>query len=105
LREATPWGTRPKYWIHDRDKKYGRRFSAVAASSGIKEILTPFQAPLANAVCERFMQSLKRECLDHMLIWRRSQLHWIVKEYIEYYNRSRPHQGIGQPISRCHRAT
>jgi putative transposase len=49
LREATPWGQMSKYLIHDRDNKYGQRFSAVAASSGIKELRTPFRAPKANA--------------------------------------------------------
>jgi putative transposase len=98
LREATPWGQIPKYLIHDRDNKYGQQFSAVAISSGIKELRTPFRAPKANAHCERFIGSLKRECLDHMLILHRQQLHRLVAEFIDYYNLSRPHQGIGQRI-------
>ncbi len=98
LREATPWGQMPKYLIHDRDNKYGQQFSAVAASSGIKELKTPFRAPKANAYCERFIGSLKRECLDHMLILHCNQLHRLVTEFIDYYNHSRPHQGIGQRI-------
>ena len=65
LREATPWGQAPKYLIHHRDSKYGQRFTAVAVSSGIKELKTPFRAPKANAHCERLIGSLKRECLDH----------------------------------------
>jgi putative transposase len=98
LREATPWGEAPKYLIHDRDSKYGRQFSAVAASSGIKELKTPFRAPKANAYCERFIGSLKRECLDHILILHRNQLYRLVTEFIHYYNLSRPHQGIDQRI-------
>ena len=98
LREATPWGEAPKYLIRDRDSKYGRRFSAVAASSGVEELRTPFQAPKANAHCERFIGSRKRECLDHMLILHRNQLHRLVAEFVDYYNHSRPHQGIGQRI-------
>jgi putative transposase len=98
LREATPWGQAPKYLIHDRDNKYGRQFSAVAVSSGIKELRTPFRAPKANAHCERFIGSLKRECLDHMLILHRNHLHRLLIEFIDYYNHSRPHQGIGQRI-------
>jgi transposase InsO family protein len=98
LREATPWGQAPKYLIHDRDNKYDQQFSAVATSSGIKELRTPFRAPKANAYCERFIGSLKRECLDHMLILHRQQLHRLVAEFIDYYNLSRPHQGIGQRI-------
>ena len=98
LREATPWGQAPKYLIRDRDNKYGRRFSAVATSSGIKELKTPFRAPKANAHCERFIGSLKRECLDHMLILHRRQLHRLVTEFVDHFNHARPHQGIGQRI-------
>jgi putative transposase len=98
LREATPWGKGPKYLIRDRDSKYGRRFSTFAASSGIKELKTPFRAPKANAHCERLIGTLKRECLDHMLILHRNQLHRLVTEFVDYYNHSRPHQGIGQRI-------
>ena len=98
LREATPWGQMPKYLIHDRDNKFGQRFSAAAASSGIKELKTPFRAPKANAYCERFIGSLKRESLDHILILHRNQLRRLVAEFIVYYNFSRSHQGIGQRI-------
>ena len=96
FREATPWGRRPKYLIRDRDNKYGPLFSGLAESSGIKELKTPVRAPRANAICERFIGSLKRECLDYMLILHPSQLHHVVREYVDYYNRSRPHQGIEQ---------
>jgi putative transposase len=98
LQEATPWGKGPRYLIRDRDSKYGRRFSTFAASSGIKELKTPFQAPEANAHCERFIGTLKRECLDHVLILHRAQLHRLVAEFVDYCNYSRPHQGTGQHI-------
>jgi putative transposase len=98
LREATPWGQGPKYLIHDRDSKYAAHFSAVAAGTGIHELRTPYRAPRANGVCERFMGSLRRECFDHTLILQGRQLLRWVREYIEYYNQERPHQGIGQRI-------
>jgi putative transposase len=98
LREATPWGNGPRYLIRDRDKKYGGLFSAVARSTGIKELKTPVQAPRANAVCERFIGSLKGECLDHIFVLHQRQLHRMVKEYIDFYNHLRPHQGLGQCI-------
>jgi putative transposase len=98
LREATPWGKGPKYLIRDRDDKYGPLFSNVAQSTGIKVLKTPVRAPKANAVCERFIGSLRRECLDHMLIVHSRQLHPVVREYVDYYNHSRPHQGIGQRL-------
>ena len=66
LREWTPWGKGSKYLIRDRDKKYATHFSAVVGS--IKELKTPYRTPQANGVCKRFMGSLRRECLDHILI-------------------------------------
>ena len=98
LREATPWRRGPRYLIRDRDKKYGALFSAVARSPGIKELKTPVQAPRANAVCERLIGSLKRECLDHMFILNRRHLHRTVSEYVDFYNHLRPHQGLRQHI-------
>lgn len=98
LREATPWGRRPKYLIRDNDKKYGKLFSKVARSSTIKELLTPLKAPRANAICERFIGSLKRESLDFFLILHPNQLRRIVQAYVTYYNQHRPHQGIQQRV-------
>jgi transposase InsO family protein len=90
LREATLWEKRPKYLIRDRDKKYGPSFSALLKATGIRDIKTPKRSPRANAVCERFMGSLKRECLDYMLILNCHQAHRLVREYVEYYNQARP---------------
>ena len=98
LREATPWGRGPKYLIRDRDKKYAMHFSAVAMSSGIKELKTPFRTPQANGYCERFMGSLRRECMDHILIHDDRHLRRVVTEYTAYFNQERPHQGIEQRI-------
>jgi transposase InsO family protein len=98
LREATPWGNSPKYLIRDRDTKYAIQFSAVAVSSGIKELRTPYRTPQANGVCERFMGSLRRECLDHVLIHDDKHLLRVAKEYTAYFNQERPHQGIEQQI-------
>lgn len=98
LREATAWGNRPKYLIRDHDNKFGKRFSAAVDATHIKELRTPFQAPKANAICERFMGSLKQECLDLCLILHPYQLRRIVNAYVDYYNQTRPHQGIEQHI-------
>ena len=96
LREATPWGKGPKYLIRDRDSKYATHFSAVAA--GIKELETPYRTPQANGICERFIGSLRRECMDHILIYDDNHLRRVVKEYTEYFNEERPHQGLAQCI-------
>ncbi len=98
LREATPWGRGPKYLIRDRDKKYATCFSAVAMGSGIQELKTPYRVPQANGICERFIGSLRRECLDHVLIQDGKHLQRVVREYTRYFNQERPHQGIGQRI-------
>jgi len=98
LREATAYGEGPKYLLRDRDGKFGPRFARVAATSGIKILKTPYQAPRANAICERFLGSVRRECLDHLFILQEKQLHRVLRAYIQYFNQARPHQGIRQQI-------
>jgi putative transposase len=98
LREATPYGQTPRYLIRDHDSKFGPCFTRVAATSSIKILKTPYHAPRANAICERFLGSVRRECLDHVLILSEKQLHCVLRFYIEYFNRARPHQGIHQRV-------
>jgi transposase InsO family protein len=98
IREATPWGKRPKYLIHDNDGKFGGKFNGLLKNSGIKAINTPPRAPRANAICERFIGSLRRECTDNFLILHTHQLHRIISAYADYFNQLRPHQGIDQHI-------
>jgi transposase InsO family protein len=59
---------------------------------------TPHRAPRANAVCERFLGSVRRECLDHLLILGERHLACVLREYVAYFNRARPHQGLGQAL-------
>jgi putative transposase len=98
LREATAFGVGPKYLIRDNDSKFGVTFARVAKSSGIKVLKTPYHAPRANAICERFLGSVRRECLDHLLILHEKQLQRVLNAYVRYFNRARPHQGIQQQI-------
>lgn len=98
LREATPFQQGPKYLIRDNDKKYGHNFAAVAAGTQIEVLRTPIRAPKANVICERFLGSVRRECLDHLLILGERHLFQHMKAYIEYYNLYRPHQGLAQRI-------
>ncbi len=72
------------------------QFSSVAAGTGIKELKTPYRAPKANAFSELAIGSMKRECLDHVLVLHQRQCGRIVKEYMSYYDDARPHQGIQQ---------
>jgi len=98
LREATPYGQAPKYLIHDNDSKFGSCFVRVAKTSGMKLLKTPYHAPRANAICERFLRSVRQECLDHLLILHERQLQRVLNAYVSYFNQARPHQGIGQQI-------
>ena len=98
LREATPFGATPRFLIRDNDGKYGATFACVAAGSGITVVRTPVRAPRANAACERFLGSVRRECLDHVLVLGERHLRRVLREYVAYFNRARPHQGIGQAI-------
>jgi putative transposase len=98
LREATPYGEGPRYLVRDNDRKFGPDFARVASTSGIKVLRTPYRTPQANAICERFLGSVRRECLDHFLIFQEKQLYRILKAYIVYFNQARPHQGIQQQI-------
>jgi len=98
LREATPFGEAPRFLIRDNDGKYGARFGRLAAASGIAVLRTPVRAPRANATCERFLGSVRRECLDHVLVLGEAHLRRVLRAYVWYFNCARPHQGIGQAI-------
>jgi putative transposase len=93
-REATPYGRPPTHLITDHDSTYGPAFARVARVSGIDLVHTADQAPRMNALCARFLGSVRRECLDHVVVLGESQLRRVLKEYVPYFNHSRRHQGI-----------
>jgi transposase InsO family protein len=105
LREATPYGQAPRFLIHDNDSKFGMLFDRVAKGTGIELLRTSFRAPRANAYCERFLGSVRRECLDHLLILHEQQLIRVLQAYAAYFNSVRPHQGLQQQIPDLHTAT
>jgi len=94
LVEATPWGRRPKHLIRDRDAVYGGAFRDRAKTLGIETILSPVGAPRANAVAERVIGTLRRECLDHVLPLNEAHLRAILAEFAAYYNTERPHRTL-----------
>ncbi len=96
LRDLTPFGIGPKFLLRDNDGKFTPAFDAVALGAGIRVIRTPLLAPKANSFVERCVGSLRRECLDHVLLLSEGHLHRVLDEYRSYFNTSRPHQGIGQ---------
>jgi transposase InsO family protein len=96
LREATPWAEGPRCLIRDNDQKCGGCFDTVATGTGITILRTPVRAPNANAVCARFLRSVRAECLDHVLILDADHLASILRRSCAYFNEARPHQGIAQ---------
>ncbi|MCH7822820.1 MAG: transposase [Proteobacteria bacterium] len=90
----------PHYLIHDRDGCFGASFNRRVASLKIKQIRTPVKAPRANAIAERWVRTIRNECLDHMLIMSHQHLRHSITEFIAYYNRWRPHRSLGQ-IAPC----
>ncbi len=98
LREATPFGEGPRFLICDNDDKYGVQFERAVEGAGIELIHTPPYAPKANARCERFIGTVRRECLDHILILSDHHLRRIIHAYCQFFNRARPHQGLNQRI-------
>jgi putative transposase len=98
LREATPYGERPRFLLQDHDSKYGARFAQLAGASGITVVRTPVRAPRANGTVERFLWSVHQECLDHLLLLGEAHLRRALAEYVAYFNRDRPHQGRGQRV-------
>jgi len=104
--EATPWGRRPNYLIHDRDAVYGRDFGAQLTKLGVISVRTPFRAPRANAIAERLVRSIRQECLDHVIVINEGHLRAVLKEFADYYNLDRPHRSLRlesplpQPLAR-----
>jgi hypothetical protein len=96
-----------RYLIRARDAKYMASFDRVFQAEGIAIIKTPYRTPKASAFAERWIRSVRAEVLDRLLILSEAQLRWVPKEYVDYYNRARPQQGIEQrcpiPIERAHK--
>jgi putative transposase len=91
-----------RFLIRDRDSKFTAAFDAVFAGADIRIIPTPVRAPRANAIAERWIGTLRRECLDHLLITGPRHLAVVLQEYIEHYNTHRPHRTLRQlPPAGC----
>jgi putative transposase len=85
---------RMRFLIHDRDSKFSAAFDEIFRSEGINVIQTPIRAPQANAYAERFVRTIRAECLDWLLIVGRRQLEHVLRSYTTHYNRERPHRGL-----------
>jgi putative transposase len=100
LRNGTSLGEAPlpRFIIRDNDNKFGGDFDRAAHGAGIRVLRTAVQAPLMNATCERFLGSVRRECLDHVIVLGERHLELVLREYCNFFNTARPHQGLSQFI-------
>jgi transposase InsO family protein len=92
--EAFPNETAPRYLLHDRDAIYGEGFTRSITNMGIREVIIAPRAPWQNAFVERVIGSIRRECLDHVIVLSEAHLCRVLRAYLAYYNTARPHQSL-----------
>ena len=92
--QTFPEETAPRYMLRDRDTIYGESFTRCIASMGIREVRMAPRAPWQNAFVERVIGSIRRECLDHVIILSEAHLGRVLRAYLAYYNATRPHQSL-----------
>src|SRR6266404_4025639 len=96
MREAFPWDEAPRYVLRDRDAIYGRDFAALTRDMGIEEVLTAPRSPWENPFAQRLVGSIRRECLDHVIVRNERSLRRTLRNYFAYYQRSRTHLALGK---------
>jgi transposase InsO family protein len=94
MTEAFPWDTSPRYLLRDRDASYGPTFRGRLQAMGIKEVVTAPRSPWQNAYVERVIGSVRRECLDHVIIFDERHLQSVLLSYFHYYNKVRTHLSL-----------
>jgi putative transposase len=102
LMDLSDHANRFRFLIRDRDSKFTAAFDAVFAGGDIRIIRTPIRAPRANAIAERFIGTLRRDCLDHVLITGERHLAAVLREYVQHYDTHRPHRSLGQHPPAAH---
>ncbi len=102
ISEAFPWDTVPKYLIRDRDGAYGQVFKRRVRAMGIRDRPTAPRSPWQNAYVERLIGSVRRECLDHLVIFGEAHLRRVLRAYANYYNGTRTHLSLDKdtPLAR-----
>jgi transposase InsO family protein len=96
LVEAFPWDTVPRYLIRDRDGIYGQDFTRCVNALGIKQVLIAPRSPWQNPYVERVIGSIRRECLDHVVVFSENHLRRVLRSYLRYYHVSRTHLALGK---------
>lgn len=94
LMDLEKYGHTLRYLIRDRDAKFTAAFDAVFTAAGVDVMKIPPRAPRANAYAERWVRTVRVECLDWTLVWSERQLHRVLTEYLRHYNNVRPHRGL-----------
>ncbi len=92
--EAFPEETTPRFLLRDRDSIYGGLFRLRVAGMGLEEVVTAARSPWQNPYAERLIGSIRRECLDHVIVLSEKHLRRILREYFRYYHEVRPHQSL-----------
>jgi len=105
FREALPHDHPYRFVIHDRDSIFARALDQQVTNLGVRVLRTPIQAPRANAICERFGGSLRRECLDFLIPFHERHPKLTIKHWVAHYNRGRPHSSLGPGIPEPNQAT
>ena len=96
MREAFPWDQAPQYVLRDRDAIYGSEFAATTRDMGMEEVLSAPRSPWQNPYVERLVGSIRRECLDHVIVWNRRSLHRTLQSYFAYYHSARTHLSLAK---------
>jgi putative transposase len=94
--EAFPWDKAPRYLLRDRDSIYAVYFRQRVINMGIKEVITAHRSPWQNPFVERLIGSIRRDCLDHVIVLNESHLSRILSSYFNYYHYDRTHYGLGK---------
>ena len=92
-----------RFLVHDRDGKFSRAFDDVFTAAGVEILKTPERCPRANAYAERWVLSVRSECLDWVLIWNDQHLHRVLSAYLAHCNGTRLHRGLGLDVPCLHR--
>src|SRR3981189_971218 len=96
ITEAFPWDTAPRFLLRDRDRSYGQVFRDRICMMGIKEVVTAAHSPWQNAYVERIIGSVRRECLDHVIIFDEHHLRGVLSSYFHYYHKTRTHLALAK---------
>jgi transposase InsO family protein len=97
IREAFPWDcTAPRFLLRDRDCIYGQEFVRVVDAMGIEQVRIAARSPWQNPYAERLIGSIRRECLDHVIVISEDHLRWLLRSYLAYYHGSRTHLSLAK---------